>query len=43
MEILGAEMLLIGAQQMAALSVLVRPKCGQGSWMTDTSPIAPRQ
>src|SRR5215471_13309757 len=26
---------------MAALSVLVRPKCGQGSWATDTGPIAP--
>src|SRR4051812_46316024 len=26
---------------MAALSVLVRPKCGQGSGATDTSPIAP--
>jgi hypothetical protein len=27
-------MVLTGARQMAALSVLVRPKCGQGSWAT---------
>jgi hypothetical protein len=35
---MGARMALTGAQLMAALSVLVRPKCGQGSWAATPAP-----